>query len=95
MGDSLRRKIDQGLANSRFGIVVLSKHFFSKEWPQKELDGLLSLEVEGGTRILPIWHEISKDEVARHSPMLADKIALNTSLKSTSEIAADLYDLVD
>ena len=95
VGDSLRRKIDQGLANSRFGIVVLSKHFFSKEWPQKELDGLLSLEVEGGTRILPIWHEISKDEVARHSPMLADKIALNTSLKSTSEIAADLYDLVD
>ena len=54
VGDSLRRKIDQGLANSRFGIVVLSKHFFSKEWPQKELDGLSSLEVEGGTHILPI-----------------------------------------
>ncbi|MBA7526390.1 hypothetical protein ES705_18552 [subsurface metagenome] len=30
IGDSLRRKIDKGLANSRFGIVVLSKSFIKK-----------------------------------------------------------------
>ena len=95
VGDSLRREIDRGLANSRFGVVVLSKHFFNKEWPQKELDGLVSLEVEGATRILPVWHEISKDEVVRHSPMLADKVALNTSLKSTDEIADELYGLIE
>lgn len=95
VGDSLRREIDQGLLNSRFGIVVLSHHFFSKEWPQKELDGLWSLDVEGNPRILPIWHEISKDEVTRHSPMLADKIALNTSIMGTEEIADELYALID
>lgn len=95
VGDSLRREIDRGLANSRFGVVVLSKHFFNKEWPQKELDGLVSLEVEGATRILPVWHEISKDEVVRHSPILADKVALNTSLKSTDEIANELYRLIE
>ena len=95
VGDSLRRGIDQGLANSRFGVVVLSKHFFAKEWPQNELDGLSALAAEGSTKILPIWHEISKDEVARHSPMLADKVALNTSLKSTDEIADELYRLID
>ena len=95
VGDSLRREIDRGLANSRFGVVVLSRHFFNKEWPQKELDGLSTLEVEGDIRILPVWHEISKDEVARHSPMLADKVALNTSLKSTDEIADELYRLID
>lgn len=94
VGDSLREKIDQGLASSRFGVVVLSKNFFSKKWPQKELNGLFSLEEEGDTRILPIWHEISKDEVARHSPMLADKVALNTSLKSTDEIAAELNEML-
>ncbi len=94
IGDGLRRKIEQGLANSRFGVVVLSKHFFRKEWPQKELDGLWSLDAGGHTRILPIWHEISKDEVARQSPMLADRIALNTSLKSTEEIADELYNLI-
>ena len=44
IGDSLRRKIDNGLAHSRFGIVVLSDHFFSKNWPQVELDGLVAKE---------------------------------------------------
>lgn len=43
-GDSLRAKIDYGLANSRFGVVVLSEAFFQKEWPQRELDGLFSME---------------------------------------------------
>ncbi|MEI9428439.1 toll/interleukin-1 receptor domain-containing protein [Mesorhizobium sp. Cs1299R1N3] len=94
IGDSLRRNIDAGLRNSRFGIVVLSSAFFSKEWPARELDGLTALEVGGQTRILPIWHKVSKDEVARYSPVLADKVALNTSLKTVKEIAEELYSLL-
>ena len=31
LGDSLRKKIDFGLANCRYGVVVLSKAFFAKE----------------------------------------------------------------
>lgn len=31
IGDSLRRKIDRGIARSRFGIVVLSHAFFAKQ----------------------------------------------------------------
>ncbi len=38
IGDSLRRSIDRGLGHSKFGVVILSPNFFSKEWPQKELD---------------------------------------------------------
>jgi hypothetical protein len=38
VGDSLRRSIDQGLAKSRHGIVVISPNFLKKDWPQKELD---------------------------------------------------------
>ena len=95
VGDSLRRSIDLGLANSRFGIVVLSQSFFHKEWPAKELDGLFALENQGNKRILPIWHKVSKDEVARYSPMLADKVALNTSLKNANEIADELHKLID
>ena len=94
IGDSLRREVDRGLANSRYGIVVLSESFFAKEWPQRELDGLFTLELQEYTRILPIWHKISKDEVAKHSPLLADKVALNTSLKSIEEIVRKLVRLV-
>ena len=95
VGDSLRRKIDQGLVASRYGIVIVSKNFFAKDWPQRELDGLVNLEAGGITRILPIWHEISKDEVKQYSPTLADKVALNTSVSSTEEIAAKLIEMIE
>ena len=94
VGDSLRRKIDQGLCESRFGIVVISRNFIAKAWPQKELDGLVSLEVDGRNRILPIWHEISKDEVIQYRPTLADKVALNTSILSMQEITSELIQLI-
>ncbi|HYJ81948.1 MAG TPA: toll/interleukin-1 receptor domain-containing protein, partial [Allosphingosinicella sp.] len=89
-GDSLRRRIDEGLARSKFGVVVLSEAFFRKEWPQRELDGLVQMEMLGRSKILPIWHKVSKDEVAAFSPMLADKAALNTSDFTADEIAEKL-----
>ena len=62
LGDSLRRKIDYGLKHSRYGVVILSKSFFEKEWPQKELDGLVAREREGKKVILPIWHGVTEKE---------------------------------
>ncbi|CAM3739728.1 TIR domain-containing protein [Litorimonas haliclonae] len=92
-GDSLRKEIDRGLSNSRFGIVVLSESFFSKSWPQTELDGLVSLEMSGASRILPIWHKITKDELTQHSPTLAGRLALNSSIHSVEEIVEKLKKL--
>jgi hypothetical protein len=94
-GNSLRRKIDRGLANSRFGIVVLSTAFFKKEWTQRELDGLTQLEIAGRSRILPIWHKVTKDEVASFSPMLADKAALKTADLTVDEIVERLVEVRD
>jgi TIR domain len=79
IGDSLRRAIDSGLANSRFGIVVLSPDFFRKEWPQNELDGLVSREMEGVKLVLPIWHNIAVEELRTHSPLLAGRLAAKSS----------------
>ena len=90
IGDSLRRKIDSGIARSRFGVVVLSKAFFAKGWTQYELDGLVTMSVGGKQVLLPIWHDISKDEVVRQSPSLADKVALRTSDYSIAEIADEI-----
>lgn len=90
VGDSLRRKIDAGIARSRFGLVVLSKPFFAKGWPQYELDGLVTMAVGGRQVLLPVWHEISKDEVVRQSPSLADKVALRTADYGIAEIADEI-----
>lgn len=79
IGDSLRRSIDHGLANSSYGIVILSPSFFSKEWPQKELDALVGREGQGSQVILPIWHGIDANGVRQFSPLLADRIAVSSS----------------
>jgi hypothetical protein len=91
VGDSLRRSIDRGLVNSRFGIVVLSKAFFKKNWTQYELDGLTAREVDGVKVILPIWYGISRKHVMRYSPSLADKVALDASKHPIKHIAKKLY----
>jgi len=79
VGDSLRRSIDRGLARSRYGIVVISPDFLKKEWPQKELDGLVAREIEGIKVILPVWHNIGAEEIRAFSPMLADRLAAPSS----------------
>jgi len=78
LGDSLSESIDHGLANSRFGIVILSPSFFGKEWPRRELDGLTAKEIRYGKTILPIWHNVDRDFVLKYSPVLAGKLAVST-----------------
>ncbi|MBX2848069.1 MAG: toll/interleukin-1 receptor domain-containing protein [Acidiferrobacterales bacterium] len=76
LGDSLRRSIDLGLRQSRFGVVVLSPSFFSKNWTQYELDGLLDRELAGNDKVLlPVWFNLSADEVRSYSPSLAGRKA--------------------
>ncbi len=94
IGDSLRQKIDQGLANSRAGIVILSHAFFAKGWPNYELNGLVTNDVAGKQKLLPIWHGLSHEDVRTHSPSLADKVARSTDHFGIEEIAAEIADLV-
>lgn len=89
VGDSLRQKIDEGLARSRFGIVILSPAFFSKHWPQQELNGLAAREVRGVKVILPVWHNLDRDQVASYSPMLADRMAVS-SASGLKEVVTEL-----
>lgn len=94
IGDSLRRKIDKGLVNSKFGIVVLSKNFIKKGWTNYELDGIITKAVSGEQIILPIWHNISKKEVIDFSPSLADKLARNTLSNTVEEIASEISEVI-
>ena len=79
IGDSLRKSIDNGLARSRYGVVILSPNFFKKNWPQKELDGLFSLESVEKERILPVWHNVTAADVKNFSPMLIGRVGIPTA----------------
>ena len=78
LGDSLRQVIDRGLRTSRFGVVILSKHFFAKEWPKRELDGLLASEIDRKV-VLPVWHGVTEEDVRTYSLTLAGRYAARSS----------------
>ena len=94
VGDSLRQSIDHGLIKSKYGTVILSSAFCSKNWTQYEFDSMITREMNGHKMILPIWHKVTKNDVINFSPALADKVALNTSLNSIDEIAQQLAEVV-
>jgi len=93
LGDSLRRKIDAGLALSQYGVVGLSPAFFGKEWPNRELDGLVAREDGTGKVVLPIWHNVNASDVLRYSPLLAAKIAVSTA-RGIPHVATTIYSAV-
>lgn len=95
IGHSLRRKIDDGIRSSRFGVVVLSEAFFQKGWTNHELDGLVTRTVAGEQSLLPIWHDLSADQVRAFSPSLADKVAMSTEAFTIEEIAEQIAEVIN
>jgi hypothetical protein len=79
LGDSLLQRIDEGLASCDFGVVVLSKAFFGKKWTRAELDGLFAREGPARKIILPVWKDVSEEEVKAFSPILAGRLGVPTS----------------
>jgi len=94
VGDSLIESIDKGLASSRFGVVILSKSFFHKGYTKYELRGLSSQEISKGKIVLPIWHDINREEIEEISPVIADKFALDTSKQKLDEIVLLLIKVI-
>jgi hypothetical protein len=93
LGDSLRESIDRGLGKSRFGVVILSAHFFGKHWPQTELNGLATREANGSKVILPVWHGVGFNEVSSYSVTLADRKAAKTA-DGLTKVVEQIIDVV-
>ena len=95
-GDSMRKRIDEGLKKSRFGVAVLSPNYIAegKYWTKAELDGLFQLESIGGKTLLPIWHNLKKADVMAYSPIIASKLAMTTAVMTPQEIAEELNKLL-
>jgi hypothetical protein len=83
----------RGLPTSRFGVVIISAAFLRKPWPVKELNGLIALEEDGHKVILPVWHGVTKSQVAEHLPILADRLAADTQ-RGVAEVVAAITDVV-
>lgn len=95
-GDSMRARIDEGLKKSKFGIAVISPDYIAdgKYWTKAELDGLFQLESVNGKMLLPIWHNITKQQVIDYSSIIASKLAMTTTSMTAKEIAEEMKKLL-
>jgi len=88
VGQSIRREIERGIRDARFGLVIISEHFMAKQWTQTELDALWGKKLAAkDDSLLPVWHKVTYDDVQRGLPLLAGLHALNTSTMPIDKIA--------
>jgi hypothetical protein len=78
VGDSLRRAIENALSNASFGVVIVSPAYMRKMWPNRELDGFFALETVDRKLILPVLHNIRRDELTRKWPTFGDRVSCST-----------------
>jgi TIR domain len=75
-GDSITQKVNEGLASSKFVVVVFSPAFVQKNWPQRELNSVLNQEASSGeVKVLPllVGTEKKKKEILSKYALLNDK----------------------
>lgn len=75
-GDSIISKVNDGLRNSTFTVVILSKSFIEKNWPQAELFIFLNQEFSSGKlKVLPllVGDSMSIRKIIDKFPILSQK----------------------
>lgn len=94
LGDSLTKAMDAGLQSCRFGVIVLSRHFLEKNWPEYEYRSLLSRQVNGEKVILPLLYEISLEEVRNYSLYLSDIKSLSVGRDDVTAAVMEILKVV-
>jgi hypothetical protein len=80
-GDSIREKINEGLRQCQYGVVVLSPRFYAKSWPQRELNGLFNLITSSAERrLIPVLLDMSFSDLGALDPLLADIKGIGASV---------------
>jgi hypothetical protein len=96
VGDSLRESVEAGLKECHKCILVLTPNFLSnKGWAKHEYSSIFTREiVEQKKVILPVWYEISHQDVYQYSPILADRLAVQWA-SGVEEVARKLLQAIE
>lgn len=78
VGDSIVDRIHEALEQADFGVLIISPAFLEKGWTRQETRRLVRGYIEGETRLLPVWHNVTYEEVHEKQPALDDIWAANT-----------------
>lgn len=94
LGSGIRRKIEYGIRESRFAVVIMSPDYIKSDWCQKELDAFFVREINGNEIILPIYHGLEFEDVKQYSPILANRLSLSTD-ENIDFIADSIKSFID
>ncbi len=96
-GDSIVKKVNEGLAKSRFVIVVLSNRSMEKRWPNHELESALNIELSDDiVKVLPLVLGNDNDvkQVLKKYPILYSKLYLKYNEGNFDEIIRELKERI-
>ena len=92
-GDSISKKVNWGLANSQYVIVILTSAFANKHWPNREFNAALNAEsASGRVKVLPLLVGSPEEQSLLLSkyPLLSDKRYL---VWNDNDLASLLYEI--
>ena len=93
-GDEFLKRIQEGLLQSRFAIVIIGFDSAGRYYQEQEIQSLQKVESSRRKMILPLLHEVSVEQFTRDFPFLSNKQALSTEL-SFDELAEKAKQVVD
>lgn len=92
IGDSLRMSIERGIRECQKCVLVLTQNFLSNTgWTRVEFDSIFTREIiETQKVILPVWSGVTKTDIYKYSPSLADRFAAQWGA-GVDEVSRQLY----
>jgi hypothetical protein len=87
LGESLVRQIDRGIAKSKCGVILITDGFLKgRAWTEQEMSAL----VNTGRRVIPVLDGVSFGALGKYSPILAERVGLDTERFGMGEIAEQI-----
>lgn len=80
LGDSLFDSINNGIRDSKNCILILSRFFLQKKWTMAELKAIVNKHIEGEIILIPVYHNVTFDEIRRDYPLLADILGVSSEI---------------
>lgn len=78
-GGALEDEVHNGLLTARHGVVIISRSYLEKDWPKRELDILLALEViDERRRIVTVRHGLLQSELVKFAPVIAQRTRISS-----------------
>lgn len=79
LGDSITESINKGMSQSKYCVLIISPTFLEKNWTKAELSSIKNMYIGPDKRILPIWHNVTYDDIKKTAPLLIDLRAADSS----------------